>query len=74
MASEHGRQTLQREISEISADAEIEETKALVAGLRSSSPIQLKACPLPAVLLNPRHATIVASVLTDGAGPTGSDD
>jgi hypothetical protein len=40
----------------------------LLRGLCASSLIQSKACPFPAVLLDPRQATIVALALISGAG------
>jgi hypothetical protein len=47
--------------------------KRWLRGLRSSSPIQLKAYPLPAVLLDPRQATTVSAGLVSGDGQTGSE-
>ncbi len=46
--------------------------KRWLRGLCSSSLIQLKACPLPAVLLDPRQATTISAGLVSGDGQTGS--
>jgi len=57
-AGQHAWQAPKCAVSRISPTPKLRNSKSLFLGRRVSSPIQSKARPLPAVLLDPRHATI----------------